>query len=436
MEKAFKNLLKSKLAYLTNHKLLLAVSGGVDSVVLTYLCHAAKLEFSIAHCNFHLREGACDEDETFVKNLAEKLNVDFYVEQFNTNKYAEEQGVSTQMAARDLRYNWFNELRFRHQFEYILTAHHANDDLETFFINLIRGTGLEGLSGIKEVNQAVVRPLLGFSRTQIETYAETNNIEWREDYTNAETKYIRNKIRHHLVPMLEEMNPRFLESFLKTQSHLRENEALVEDYLSLLYPKIVSKSAYGYNLDINYLKKVPNTPAVLYQLLKTFDFTEWDDVYNLLNAQAGKMLFSKTHRLVKDRDYLILTERNRLEDKVYKITKNDEFAMLPMGTFSFNKVEEIVEKNKNCIYVNPDKLDYPLTVRKWQNGDYFYPFGMKGKKKISDYFKDKKLSLPEKENTWLLCSGNEVVWVINMRADRRFAITSPNQRIVKITCNP
>ncbi|SHF87349.1 tRNA(Ile)-lysidine synthase [Salegentibacter echinorum] len=436
MEKAFKNLLKSKLAYLTNHKLLLAVSGGVDSVVLTYLCHAAKLDFSIAHCNFHLREGACDEDETFVKNLAEKLNVDFYVEQFNTNKYAEEQGVSTQMAARDLRYNWFNELRFRNQFEYILTAHHANDDLETFFINLIRGTGLEGLSGIKEVNNAIVRPLLGFSRSRIEVYAEANNIEWREDYTNAETKYIRNKIRHHLVPMLEEMNPKFLESFLKTQSHLRENEALVEDYLSLLYPKIISKSAYGYNLDINYLKKIPNTPAVLYQLLKTFDFTEWDDVYNLLNAQPGKVLFSKTHRLVKDREYLILTERNQIEDKVYKITKNDEFAMLPMGTFSFNKVEEIVEKNKNCIYVNPDKLNYPLTVRKWQNGDYFYPFGMKGKKKISDYFKDKKLSLPEKENTWLLCSGNEIVWVINMRADRRFAITSPRQEIVKITCNP
>lgn len=436
MEKAFKNLLKAKLAYLTNHKLLLAVSGGVDSVVLTYLCHTAKLDFSIAHCNFHLREGACDEDEAFVKDLAEKLNVDFYVEQFDTNKYAEEQGVSTQMAARDLRYNWFNELRFRHQFEHILTAHHANDDLETFFINLIRGTGLEGLSGIKEVNNAIVRPLLGFSRSQIEAYAEANNIEWREDYTNAETKYIRNKIRHHLVPMLEEMNPKFLEGFLKTQSHLRENEALVEDYLSLLYPKIISKSAYGYNLDINYLKKIPNTTAVLYQLLKTFDFTEWDDVYNLLDAQSGKMLFSKTHRLVKDREYLILTERNQIEDKVYEITKNDEFAMLPMGTFSFTKVKEIVEKNENCIYVNPDKMEYPLTVRKWQKGDFFYPFGMKGKKKISDYFKDKKLSLPEKENTWLLCSGKEIVWVINMRADRRFAITSPNQKIVKITCSP
>lgn len=286
------------------------------------------------------------------------------------------------------------------------------------------------------MNNAIVRPLLGFSRTEIESYAEANNIEWREDYTNAETKYIRNKIRHHLVPMLEEMNPKFLESFLKTQSHLRENEALVEDYLSLLYPKIISKSAYGYNLDINYLKKIPNTPAVLYQLLKTFDFTEWDDVYNLLDAQSGKMLFSKTHRLVKDREYLILTERNQIEDKVYEITKNDEFAMLPMGTFSFTKVKEIVEKNENCIYVNPDKMEYPLTVRKWQKGDFFYPFGMKGKKKISDYFKDKKLSLPEKENTWLLCSGKEIVWVINMRADRRFAITSANQKIVKITCSP
>jgi tRNA(Ile)-lysidine synthase len=435
MEKAFKNLLKSQFSYLCNSKILLAVSGGIDSVVLTHLCKSAKLDFSLAHCNFHLREVASDIDESFVKALAKKLEVEFYVENFDTTKYAKAHGLSTQMAARELRYDCFNEIKARHNFDYILTAHHANDDAETFFINLVRGTGLEGLSGINPVNNELIRPLLTFSRKEIEAYAEEHHIEWREDHTNAETKYIRNKIRHQLVPLLEEMNPKFLETFLKTQSHLRENEALVEDYLSLLYPKIIAKTTYGYSLDIDYLKKIPNTAPVLYQLLKSFGFTEWNDIYNLLEAQPGKMVFSASHRLVKDRDYLILTERNLLEDKIYKIAKTDEFAMLPMGTFSFSEVEEIEGKHEHCIYVDPEKLEYPLVVRKWQTGDYFYPFGMRGKKKISDFFKDNKLSLPEKENSWLLCSGDKIVWVINRRADRRFSITLPGQKIIKITCH-
>jgi len=168
-------------------------------------------------------------------------------------------------------------------------------------------------------------------------------------------------------------------------------------------------------------------------LLKSFGFTEWNDVYHLLEAQPGKMVFSPSHRLVKDRDYLLLTEIDKTEDKVYKIAKNEDFAMLPMGTFSFSEVKEINEKASNCIYIDPEKLEFPLTVRKWQQGDIFYPFGMKGKKKLSDFFKDKKLSLPEKENSWLLCSGEKIVWVINQRADRRFSITSSDQKIIKIT---
>jgi tRNA(Ile)-lysidine synthase len=435
MEKAFKNEIKSQFPYLCNSKLLLAVSGGVDSVVLAYLCKIAKLDFGLAHCNFNLRDEESDIDEDFVATLAKKLKVKLFVENFDTEQYAKDNGLSIQMAARDLRYEWFEELRLKHQFDYTLTAHHANDSLETFFINLVRGTGLEGLSGINSDSNKIIRPLLNFSRKEIAAYAEENNISWREDSSNASTKYLRNKIRHEIVPIFEELNPQFLETFLKTQSHLKENEDLVEDYMSLLYPKIIEKTKYGYSLDINYLKKIPNTSAVLYQLLKSFGFTEWNDVYNLLGAQPGKMVFSASHRLMKDREYLILAEINQVEDKTYKIAKDEDFAMLPMGTFSFSEVKEIKEKTSNCIHVDPDKLDYPLRVRKWQQGDAFYPFGMKGKKKLSDFFKDKKLSLPEKENSWLLCSGEKIVWVINQRADRRFSITSPDQKIIKITCN-
>ncbi|MBZ9730024.1 tRNA lysidine(34) synthetase TilS [Salegentibacter sp. JZCK2] len=433
MEKAFKNEIKSQFPYLCNNKLLLAVSGGVDSVVLAHLCRVAKLDFALAHCNFNLRDEESDADEDFVATLAKKLKVKLFIENFDTEQYAKDNGLSIQMAARDLRYEWFEELRLKHKFDYTLTAHHANDSLETFFINLLRGSGLEGLSGINSDSNKIIRPLLNFSRKEIAAYAKENNITWREDSSNASTKYLRNKIRHDIVPIFEELNPQFLETFLKTQSHLKENEELVEDYMSLLYPKIINKTKYGYSLDINYLKKVPNTSAVLYQLLKSFGFTEWNDVYKLLDAQPGKMVFSTSHRLVKDREYLILTDKNQVEDKVYKIAKDEDFAMLPMGTFSFSEVEEIIEKNPNCIHVDPEKLDYPLTVRKWQEGDVFYPFGMKGKKKLSDFFKDKKLSLPEKENSWLLCSGEKIVWVINQRADRRFSITSPDQKIIKIT---
>lgn len=433
MEKAFKNEIKSQFPYLSNSKILLAVSGGVDSVVLAHLCKTAKLDFSLAHCNFNLRKDESDADENFVTTLAKELNVELFIENFDTEQYAKDKGLSIQMAARDLRYEWFEKLRLKHKFDFTLTAHHANDSLETFFINLIRGTGLEGLSGINADTNYIIRPLLNFSRKEILAYAEENNIPWREDSSNASTKYLRNKIRHELVPVLEEINPQFLETFLKTQSHLKENEELIEDYLSLLYPKIINKTEYGYSLDINYLKKLPNPSAIVYQLLKSFGFTEWNDVYHLLDAQPGKMVFSPSHRLIKDREFLLLTEIDKTENKTYKIAKNEDFAMLPMGTFSFSEVKEISDKTSNCIYVDPAKLDFPLSVRKWEQGDIFYPFGMKGKKKLSDFFKDKKLSLPQKENSWLLCSGEKIVWVINQRADRRFSITSPDQKIIKIT---
>ncbi|TVZ25209.1 tRNA(Ile)-lysidine synthase [Gillisia sp. Hel_I_86] len=434
MEKAFKNHLKSQFPFLCQGKLLLAVSGGVDSVVLAHLCKLAKLNFSIAHCNFDLRAEESDADEEFVLDLAEKLDVEVYIENFDTTTFAENAKISIQMAARELRYHWFEELSVAMKFDYVLTAHHANDNLETFLINLVRGSGLEGFTGIKAVNNSVVRPLLSFSRKEIETYAHDHKITWREDSSNASNKYLRNTIRHEVIPVLEKLNPRLLEGFQNTQSHLTESSNLVEDYMGLIYPEIVSKNKYGYELKVEYLKKLPNQKAVLYQLLKTFGFSEWDDVYQLLDAQTGKMVLSETHRLIKDREVLLLTEIPA-EDKLqkYGIREGERIIMLPMGRFTISEVDKIANDTPNSIYVNKELLQYPLILRKWEEGDFFYPFGMKGKKKLSDFFKDKKLSLPEKENCWLLCSNEDIVWVINQRADNRFAITDPSQKIIKIT---
>ena len=434
MEKTFKNLVKTDYPYLCGGKLLLAVSGGVDSVVLAHLCHSAKLDFSLAHCNFNLRGEESDGDEKFVVDLADSLEVEVYTESFDTMHYAENHGISVQMAARDLRYEWFTELSNSVQFDYTLTAHHANDNLETFLINLIRGTGPEGLTGIKKERDDVIRPLLPFTRSQIEDFARKKHYKWREDSSNSSDKYMRNKIRHQIVPVMEELNPQLLEGFSKTQQHLQESLDLVEDYISLLYPKLIQRDKYGYAIDITFLKKVPNQKQILYQLLKTFGFTEWNDVYDLLDAQTGKMVLSDSHRLIKDRKKLLLTEHNeKIGKKEYHLEKGEDLAMIPgMGTFHIQKVEKMGQTSQNCIYVPERKLKYPLVIRKWKKGDFFYPFGMTNKKKLSDFFKDEKFSLPEKEHTWLLCSDDKIIWIINHRADNRFAVEQDDSEILKI----
>lgn len=315
MLQAFQKHLDMHLDMLHGSRLLLAISGGLDSVVLTHLCHQSKLKVSLAHCNFNLRAAESDADEEFVLELADDLDMDVYIESFDTEAYAKEQHISIQMAARELRYTWFFELGEQLDFDYILTAHHADDNLETFLINLTRGTGLEGLTGIPEISDKIVRPLLPFSREALEAFAKKEYIEWREDASNASTKYLRNKLRHDVIPILKQMNPQLLQNFQTTISNLQDSQDLIDDALVKIQKKLVAVDGDQITLNIKKLKKLSNPKAYLYQLLKDFNFTAWDDVVNLLNAQSGKYVFSPTHRLLKDREFLLLSELDSVSDE-------------------------------------------------------------------------------------------------------------------------
>ena len=428
----FESHINQNLSFLTKSKLLIAISGGLDSLVLTHLCHQLKLDMALAHCNFNLRGVESDADEDFVLQLAEDLNIEVFIESFDTKTYASEHQLSIQMAARELRYTWFNDLTEQLKFEYVLTAHHADDNLETFLINLSRGTGLEGLTGIPEINNNIVRPLLPFSRQQLEAYAKENKLKWREDSSNASAKYLRNKIRIDVIPALKEMNPQLLQNFNKTLLHLQESYGIIEDRIVNIQKKIVTVDGETVRLDIKKLLKLSNPKAYLYQLLKDFNFTDWDDVTNLLKAQSGKQLYSETHRIVKDRDFILLTELSSNEFQKISIPENESHIITHIGSLNFKLVKQINKSNTSTIYVDKEKLKFPLTLRQWEEGDYFFPFGMKGKKKLSKYFKDEKMSLIQKENILVICSGKDIVWVLEKRADDRFKVTENTKQILKI----
>ena len=422
MIQKFKKHITKEFPFLKDTKLLIAISGGLYSVVLFHLLHKLNYDVSLAHCNFKLRGKESDLDEEFIKNLNQISYNQIFTIIFDTEKYAKEHKLSTQIAARELRYNWFQKLITEHKFEYVLTAHHADDNLETFLIHLTRGSGLDGFTGIPKVNGNIVRPLLAFSRKEILNYAKDNDIEWREDASNASNKYIRNKIRHQVLPVLKEINPSIFDSFATTIENLQESKQIIEDRIENIASEVLEKEANFIKIDIEKIKELSNSKAYLYQLLKSYHFTEWNDVYALLNAQSGKQVFSKTHRLLKDRDVLILSKIDlsnsiemafQIEEEITEITN-------PIH-LTFKEVIEKSTENKQTIYVDKDLLKYPLMLRKWEKGDYIYPLGMQGKKKLSKYFKDEKFSLIDKENTWLLCNAeNQIMWIINHRQDRRF----------------
>jgi tRNA(Ile)-lysidine synthase len=372
-------------------------------------------------------------DQEFVQNYTHQHNIPLFFTQFDTEAFAKDYKLSTQIAARELRYSWFYEQLETQQGDYLLTAHHADDNLETFLINLSRGTGLGGLTGIPAQNDRIIRPLLPFSRKEIEEYAKENQLTWREDSSNASDKYVRNKIRHHLIPLLKELNPNFMNSFSKTQSYLQKSQELVEDAAIMVYQQVAKEVENQIHFDLNELLKLPNYTSYLYQWLSEFGFTAWEDIYDLVESQSGKQVFAPEFRLLKDRDFLIVSPlKNSIKEQEYLIEETQTNVNFPLN-LSLQPVAKYKESSKFVIFVDKEKLKFPLTLRHWNEGDVFFPFGMEGKsKKVSKFFKDEKLSLIEKENTWLLCSNNQIVWVVGMRQDERFKIDSITKNILKI----
>ena len=438
MIKTFKNYINNQLPFLKEGKLIIAISGGIDSVVLAYLCKALKFNFALAHCNFNLRDKESDTDEAFIVELAEKLDVEVFIQNFDTQSYSKANKRSIQMAARELRYNWFAELAEQLQFNYILTAHHADDNLETFLINFTRGTGLNGLTGIPVINANIVRPLLQFSREDIEAYANMESIKWREDSSNASRKYLRNKLRLEVIPILKEINPQLLDSFQNTIVNLNDTADIVEESLNAVAKRaIVDIGDNGVSYKISEFKKVNNSKAYLFEMFKNYGFTEWNDIVDLLDAESGKYVLSNTHRLIKHREHLILTDLCNSEQREvsFYITEGEKHIETPIGQLSFKVESSVTTDSKRTIYIDKEKLSYPLQFRIWKSDDVFSPSGMKGKKKVSKYLKDEKLSLVDKENTWVLTTEEEVIWVVGKRADERFVVSEKTKEILKIELN-
>ena len=433
MIQEFQNHINQNFAILANKKLIIATSGGLDSMVLLHLCQNSNLEIVIAHCNFQLRGIESFEDQNFVQEFAVANNIPIFITQFDTKNFANDYKLSTQVAARNLRYNWFYELLETENYDFILTAHHADDNLETFIINLSRGTGLNGLVGIPAQNNKIIRPFLIFSRQEIEDYAKANNIKWREDSSNASDKYLRNKIRHNIIPQIKELNENFLESFQKTQNYLQESQTMVEDATIMIYQQVAQEVEEEIHFDLLKLKTLPNFKSYLYEWLQEFGFSAWNDIYDLVDSQSGKNIYSNDYQLLKNRNYLILSPIYKHKNEIYFIEKNQLEVKIPIKLL-LCQVSEISNTNQNTIFVDADKLSFPLTIRKWTEGDSFQPFGMNGSsKKVSKFFKDEKLSVLEKQKIWILTSDNQIVWIIGLRQDERFKIENKTKQILQIT---
>ena len=433
MLEQFKEHIESKFPELLETKFLLACSGGLDSVVLTHLCFESEMDFAVAHCNFRLRGEESNRDEKFVSELAKKMGRTFFVTHFDTVGYVNQHKVSVQMAARTLRYSWFDTILEENNISKLVTAHHGDDDLETFLINLSRGTGIDGLTGIPRKTDKVYRPLLFFSRKQLSDYARSKNLKWREDKSNTDTKYLRNKIRQEIIPTLKELHPTFLENFQNTQFFLNQTAQLAHQQIQKTKETLFVKEGNLIKISVKELKKLKPLTAYLYGLFNEFGFTEWNNVLDMLEGMSGKQILSNTHVLLKNREFLILSERKKadLNTKGILIEKGQKTIETPLQ-MKFSGVESRGNNTQTIIYVAKNALKYPLMIRKWKKGDYFYPLGLEGKKKLSKFFKDEKVDVISKQEQWLLCSEDEVVWVIGRRADERFKVQNDTREVLKI----
>lgn len=428
--------IKIKKLFEPKQKVLLAVSGGIDSMVMLYLFEKSGFDYGIVHCNFQLRGNESDRDEEFVKTQVLIHGVPSYFTRFDTEEYAQLNGISIEMAARDLRYGYFEKIRVEHHYDFIATAHHSDDLIETFFLNLSRKTGIKGLAGIKDKSGKILRPLLFASREEIEKFASENYIEFREDSTNNEVFYQRNFLRHRILPLFSKLNPAFKKNFLASIENLKDAETVYSGFFETEKQKVIENATDSQIIDIKKLRKSEHPKILLLEILTAFNFNPAvaEEVFQSLEGGPGKQFYSKSHRLIKDREKLFISEITEKENRIFYIEAGDIGLYQPFEI----KIEKLpgndfrIRKEKNIACLDLDKLEFPLLVRKWQQGDYFQPLGMTGFKKVSDFLIDEKIPVHEKENTWLLCSGNKIIWIIGHRIDNRFKVTPKSKYIYMI----
>ncbi|HEY3429318.1 MAG TPA: tRNA lysidine(34) synthetase TilS [Cyclobacteriaceae bacterium] len=422
----------------SNNKIMLAVSGGVDSVVMLHLFKEAGFSIGVAHCNFQLRGKDSDEDENFVQQLCRELHVPVFVKRFDTQAYAWENRLSTQMAARELRYSWFDHLLDEQQYHFLATGHHFDDTVETILLNWIKGSSMEGLTGIPVKNKRIIRPLLFATRAQVEKYAHEKGIQWREDQSNLTDDYQRNFIRHQIIPKLKELNPS-LETTLHTGIEKLQNdielihfqvEAWKKEFIVVENEKTaIAKKGFD---------SFPQGVHLLWRCIKEhgFNFEQAREIIHGLHGQSGKRFLSPTHQLVIDREHLILSLHEKFWDEI-TIQQDQTSAVLgswEMGIEKMNSVE--ISKDSLIAKLDADKLKFPLRWRKWKAGDFFYPLGMEHKRKLSDFLIDNKVSVADKNVVTVLESAGEIAWVVGYRIDNRFKITAQTRSVLSFSIVP
>ena len=413
--------------------IIVGLSGGADSMALLDILTLLDYRCIAAHCNFHLRGEESDADARFVKKWCKENDIEFPSIDFDTKQFAADRKISIEMAARELRYSWFEMVRKEFDAEVIAVAHHQDDSVETVLINLVRGTGISGLSGISPKNGKIVRPMLCVTRNEIENYLREREIPFRTDSTNHQDIYTRNHISLNVLPMLQKLNPSVNDAIYRTSQNVSEAEKVYKKAIDADVKLVLQNN----KVDIEKLKQTVSPSSVLFEILSPLGFhsSVIDDVKNSFDASSGKQFYSASHRLIKDRNCFLIdkNDNSELGNQTYYIDRVSQEISVPVHLdIQLIHPPTSIDKNSRFLYADADKLSFPLVLRKWQPGDWFIPFGMKGKKKLSDFFTDQKFNLKEKEETWILFSGEEVVWVVGHRLDNRFRISSKTQQILQI----
>ncbi len=433
---AFISNYQTKNLFTKKDRLLIAVSGGVDSVALCRLCQLTGLDFGIAHCNFQLRGDESSRDEAFVKVFADTLNVSFYSIKFDTKAYAENNRLSTQVAARELRYNWFEEVRSANDYDYILTAHHADDNIETVLMAFFRGTGIKGLTGIKEKNGKLRRPLLFARRAELESFLVDEKLSFAQDESNLHDDYTRNYFRNTVLPMIAKVYPETEENMLNTIERMKETAWLYQEAVTQKRKTLVEQKGNEWYLPVLLLQQQASVRTLMYEIVKDFGFTsaQLTDILQLLQSDSGKYVLSATHRILRNRKHLIISPLQELQNSAIVIEQPGTYSFAN-GTITFkekNAVKSFVTDSSNIALIDAKEIVYPLLLRRWRTGDYFYPLGMRKKKKVSRFLIDQKLSLFEKEKTWVIEMNKKIIWVVGYRIDDRFRLTNTTGPILQI----